>query len=197
MADYTQIKQLIADYIKTNGNEEITGNLLQNILKEMMDEVNTSKADYASETDLKNKMNILSINDGEISEEHFFAEWDMYYPPYRFQTVPDIISLPFGDTGPDREFGFSIFEFYGSEEKTITIWVGDWDCDVHLYAKKRMGFIVAECKEYSPIVIPFYGDNFNFESSINDTSSNAPTTKAVYDYVTSVVGDINSILEEL
>lgn len=39
MANYTNLKNAIAEVIRTNGNEEITGQILQNVLKAMVDSV--------------------------------------------------------------------------------------------------------------------------------------------------------------
>lgn len=36
MANYQELKQAIADVIKTNGNQEITGAILQNVLKSIV-----------------------------------------------------------------------------------------------------------------------------------------------------------------
>ena len=45
MADYTTLKAAIASVIKTNGNQEITGLLLQQTLHSMLDGINTTKQD--------------------------------------------------------------------------------------------------------------------------------------------------------
>ena len=58
MADFSALKQSIETYIKNNGNKEITGNLLQNILLESLDAPMTGYQKFLS--DLRKEMPVFS-----------------------------------------------------------------------------------------------------------------------------------------
>lgn len=102
---YETLKSIIMQNIKTNGQESITGAILQQILLRMVDElgytpageiatkewVNTQLADYASQTWVNNKLvdylplvggtltGRLNVGDEpEASEYGIYTSWDIY-----------------------------------------------------------------------------------------------------------------------
>ncbi len=65
MADFTELKNAIREVIKENGNGEITGDILQNVLLAVLDAVNNKL--ISSDTD---------------AEGHLFADADGMYSPF-------------------------------------------------------------------------------------------------------------------
>lgn len=65
MADFTELKNAIREVIKENGNGEITGDILQNVLLAVLDAVNNK------------------LISGDLDEEgHLFADADGMYSPF-------------------------------------------------------------------------------------------------------------------
>ena len=62
MSSYTDVKNLIISNIKANGQREITGPILQDVLLNMLE--NSSEADAANKEYVDNKINDIPVEKG-------------------------------------------------------------------------------------------------------------------------------------
>lgn len=86
MGDYEQLKQAVADVIKTNGNQEITGDLLQDTLVTIVSQI----GDNATFAGVAN----LSTNPGTPDQNVFWiASYSGTYPNFNALEVNDTICI--------------------------------------------------------------------------------------------------------
>ena len=153
---YETLKSIITQNIKTNGQESITGAILQQILLQMVDElgytpegdlatkewVNTQLSDYASQTWVNNKLgDYLPLTGGTIKG---------ISNDYKVNIFPNGISAQYSDSSLDTdtitEISSAGIYFKENDEEFIRIYKSNTQLRIQLeegdYASLRAGSFI-------------------------------------------------------